>query len=54
MVDLSGLIGKTFQNSWDGEPVTVLGGYLHDGNLTLILSKAGGPLYEGSIDCLKP
>ena len=54
MMDISGLISGSFMNHWDKEPIKVYGGYFHDGEINLIVSKNGGPLYTTTISELQP
>lgn len=53
MSDFSNLVGKRFFHCYDNDPVTVHGAYFHDGQVQLIVSRSGGPLFISSIDSLR-
>ncbi len=53
MVDFSGLVGKTFEANYQDDKVLVHGAYLHDGQVHVIVSRAGQTVYTMNVDCLR-
>mgnify|MGYP000893512975 CR=1 FL=1 len=54
MFDFSNLVGKQFLSRYDNEPLmTVHAAYFHDGQVKLIVSRPGGPLYETNVESLR-
>jgi len=54
MMDISGLLSSDFKSQWDNDTIKVYGGYFRDGQINLIVSKNGGPLYIATINELQP
>lgn len=54
MLDITNLLVSKFICTWDEEPMVVYAGFLHHGEIKIIVSKNGGPLYEANVNELRP
>lgn len=52
MTDFSGMVGKYYKRAWEDKRLYVHGAYLHDGQVVVIVSEDGGPLYTTNVETL--
>lgn len=52
MTDFSGLVGRYVKGGYDQRTLFVHGVYLHDGQVVVIVSTDGGPIYTTNLESL--
>ena len=52
--DFSGLVGKTFRNTYDDLPIVVYAAYFYEGEVKVVVSTGGACLHETNLSNLKP